>query len=239
MKKLFTLLVLSCAIFAVSAQNCAIQMEAHDVWGDGTGYQILLDGTHAAFASLPSQFTCNGTDEYALYNYKVPTNATADDDNVVVDGIQTILIPAGTYDYVIVNPGCTGYGTIYIASEQCDATKGDDVTFEANKTYNFSVAMSGSYDCTTLTVTDGLAGVGIANNATANVTIYPNPASTVLNVNAEGFNKVEITNLLGQVVMADAISSQAQLNVSNLNEGIYFVRLSGDNGTYTQKFIKK
>ena len=36
-----------------------------------------------------------------------------------------------------------------------------------------------------------------------------------------------------------SISNNAQINVSDLNNGVYFVRLNGANGTTTQKFIKK
>lgn len=81
-------------------------------------------------------------------------------------------------------------------------------------------------------------GVGIAENNNT-VSIFPNPATTVLNVNAEGYNTVEIVNLLGQTVYTANATSNMQINVSNLNNGVYFVRMNGANGTATQKFIKK
>lgn len=80
--------------------------------------------------------------------------------------------------------------------------------------------------------------VGIQEND-ANVNIYPNPATTVLNVEANGYNTVEIVNLLGQVVYSANATSNMQINVSSLNSGAYFVRMIGANGTTTQKFIKK
>ena len=81
--------------------------------------------------------------------------------------------------------------------------------------------------------------VAISENVVSEVSIYPNPATSVLNVNAAGYNQVEIINMLGQVVYSNSISNNAQINVSDLNNGVYFVRLSGANGTTTQKFIKK
>ena len=87
-------------------------------------------------------------------------------------------------------------------------------------------------------VTVNLGGSGIVEN-TNTFSIYPNPATTVLNVNAEGFNTVEIVNLLGQTVYTANATSNMQINVSNLNNGVYFVRMNGENGTATQKFIKK
>ena len=72
-----------------------------------------------------------------------------------------------------------------------------------------------------------------------NVSIYPNPATTVLNVVAEGYNTIEVINLLGQTVYTCNATNNTQINVSNLRNGVYFVRVNGTNGTTTQKFIKK
>ena len=81
----------------------------------------------------------------------------------------------------------------------------------------------------------------INENATRKeVSIYPNPASTVLNVHAENYSNVQVINFLGQVIYsADITENDFQINVSNLSNGVYFVRLNGANTTTTQKFIKK
>lgn len=81
--------------------------------------------------------------------------------------------------------------------------------------------------------------VNIDENTMNTVSIFPNPATTVLNVVAEGYNTIEIVNLLGQTVYTANATSNMQINVSNLNNGVYFVRLTGANGIATQKFIKK
>jgi len=79
----------------------------------------------------------------------------------------------------------------------------------------------------------------VVENPANTISIYPNPATTVLNVEAEGYSTIEIVNLLGQTVYTANTTSNMQINVSNLNNGVYFVRLNGANGTATQKFIKK
>lgn len=81
--------------------------------------------------------------------------------------------------------------------------------------------------------------IGINENTQSNLRIFPNPCTNMLNVSAENYNKVELINLLGQVVYTNSINNFAEINVSNLNNGVYFVRLSGENGTTTQRFIKK
>ena len=91
----------------------AVTLEAHDVWGDGTGYQLLLDADATAVTDtiivpnlndfepgdLPESF-------YAEFEYKIPENAdgSVTTQNMVFDGSVTIYMPAGVYDWVVLNP---------------------------------------------------------------------------------------------------------------------------------------
>ena len=238
MKKLLSFVAVLFAIFAVNAQNATIVLTAGDVWGDGTGYQILIDADNAAWESTSGP-ACGSA--YTDWEYMIPANASANDAAVVVNASQSINIPAGTYSYLVLNPGCNDYGTNYIASNQCDNTNATDYVFEAGKTYTFEPVLGGpnsaQNDCTTITITNGNQS-GIAENGTS-LSIFPNPATTVLNVEAEGFSTIELVNVLGQVVYSANATNNMQINVSNLNNGVYFVRMNGANGTATQKFIKK
>ena len=88
-----------------------------------------------------------------------------------------------------------------------------------------------------INITAGTSGV--EESELSQVSIYPNPATTMLNVHAENFREVQIINFLGQVVYsANITDNNFQINVSNLSNGVYFVRLNGETTT-TQKFIKK
>ncbi|MDD4848868.1 MAG: T9SS type A sorting domain-containing protein, partial [Bacteroidales bacterium] len=75
------------------------------------------------------------------------------DDFVVISGSETIQIPAGVYDYVVLNPGCNSFGVVYVASDQCDASVGSSVTFEAGQIYHFTATLQGQNDCITITNT--------------------------------------------------------------------------------------
>ena len=83
--------------------------------------------------------------------------------------------------------------------------------------------------------------VSVAEHQNAHaISVYPNPTSTVLNVNAEGFEQYQLVNMLGQVVKSDKLENgQTQINVSNLSNGIYFVRLNNGRDVETVKIIKK
>lgn len=81
---------------------------------------------------------------------------------------------------------------------------------------------------------------GIASFNASNIHIAPNPATSVLNVSAKGFNQVEVLNFLGQVVYKSNISNdEIQINLNDIEAGVYFVRLQNENNIVTKKFIKK
>ncbi|MDR0507302.1 MAG: T9SS type A sorting domain-containing protein [Dysgonamonadaceae bacterium] len=88
-----------------------------------------------------------------------------------------------------------------------------------------------------------LSGIGYIPNETAQVSLYPNPASDKLTVNASGaeIEKITITNLSGQTVYQNNIGNAIEytLNVDNLISGIYFVTLQTATGITTSKLIIK
>lgn len=86
----------------------------------------------------------------------------------------------------------------------------------------------------------GKAGKASAINeavAAGKVSIYPNPAQNILNIaSADEVENVDIYNMLGQKVMS---SQSAQINISNLSNGMYIVNVRTNAGTVTSKFVKE
>ena len=65
---------------APKSGNATVILTAEDVWGDGTGYQMLLDASATAYGTLwanSTAFPMEGTaeDVYADVDYKIPANA--------------------------------------------------------------------------------------------------------------------------------------------------------------------
>ena len=129
---------------------CAITLEAHQVWNtnpdepDYSGYQMLLDADATAYGTEFEAPGGSGTfaGDYANFEYKIPENAdgNVDTQNMVYDGSVTIVIPAGTYDYVMVNP--TPGDRLWIASQNGNmGGRGDDVTFVAGRQYLFVMTL--------------------------------------------------------------------------------------------------
>ena len=73
------------------------------------------------------------------------------------------------------------------------------------------------------------------------ITIYPNPAITQLTIEStnQPITRITITNLLGQTILTQLPTANcqlAQVNISALSPGVYFVKV---NGTETRKFVKE
>jgi hypothetical protein len=70
--------------------------------------------------------------------------------------------------------------------------------------------------------------------------MYPNPVNDVLNISAKNtIENLQIINMLGQVVKTSSPNKNSfQLNISNLNTGIYFVKVSVNNTEATIRIVK-
>lgn len=81
----------------------------------------------------------------------------------------------------------------------------------------------------------GLNDVGIDKN----VTLYPNPAKTELNVNVSHNETYEVSigNLLGKVLILG--QNQNRMDIADLPNGIYIVTIKQGYNKFTQKFTKE
>ena len=79
--------------------------------------------------------------------------------------------------------------------------------------------------------------VGIENHD-MNISVYPNPANNVLNINANSnINRVEVYNMMGQMVgMYNVNDMNAQISTTALANGVYTVKITTENGMSTKKF---
>jgi hypothetical protein len=85
------------------------------------------------------------------------------------------------------------------------------------------------------------ADIGIANISSFNAAIYPNPVQDILTVKADNQLKtIEIFNMFGQHIRTQqANGNRTIINVSNLSSGVYMLKLTGDHGFTTSKFVKR
>ncbi len=82
--------------------------------------------------------------------------------------------------------------------------------------------------------------VGIEEADNSSISVYPNPAESVVNVklNSNETAKISIINIVGQTVQTVSTNmTQNTFDVSNLDAGIYLVRVEQSGIVYTKKVV--
>lgn len=87
-----------------------------------------------------------------------------------------------------------------------------------------------------LSIEQGQA-VGVSNVDAINVSVYPNPATDVINVRGEGIISVEVIDVAGRVVRT--AEGEGAINTTDLSAGTYMVRTVTNQGVCAKRIVKK
>jgi len=89
---------------------------------------------------------------------------------------------------------------------------------------------------------------GLSESKAEEISIYPNPATEMLNVmvgtTIKNPVRIAIYNTMGQVVYQSAeiktpLANPVSIDISNLNAGTYTLRVTGENEVFSKLFVKK
>jgi hypothetical protein len=85
--------------------------------------------------------------------------------------------------------------------------------------------------------------LSVNENFSKKFSTYPNPVSSVVTISNNDnilVSNVTITDINGRTVKNIQVNnlSQVELNVSDLNSGVYFINVDTDNGKAVRKFVK-
>ena len=83
--------------------------------------------------------------------------------------------------------------------------------------------------------------VGVDENEYAVlVNVWPNPATSTVNISGENLNAVYMYNAMGQLVLSMDLQNsdnQSVIDVSGFNSGIYFMNIISENGNSVLKKV--
>jgi hypothetical protein len=85
--------------------------------------------------------------------------------------------------------------------------------------------------------------VSIVKHGNGTVAVWPNPAKQLLNVQIEGgvqYKQLGLYDQLGRLVYGSGIErgqTFKSINIGNVANGVYYLRLTGDYGSETKKVI--
>lgn len=99
-------------------------------------------------------------------------------------------------------------------------------------------ANTGNIEATVTNCATGCSvGIGEDLLSEKEISIYPNPASTKLNIEADPNYNMKILDVMGNVVLEQKV--QHSIDVSTLKTGVYFMKFIGSDKSKTIKFVKK
>ena len=115
-----------------------------------------------------------------------------------------------------------------------------DDNLEYETTYNYTVVAKYAIGNSLPVAVTAVVGPDSVDENEVICGIYPNPAESVLNIrsNVASF-EYQMINSIGQVVMSGVAEGNAKLNVSELNNGVYFLKVVANGSTQIEKVIIK
>ncbi len=125
----------------------------------------------------------------------------------------------------------------------------DSASFTVPATGNYVLGFEGKNTSATNTALIALDNINVKVVATsgikslvntADLSVYPNPTSGLLNITTTASNgTVEVMNLMGQVVLSKQLNNgNNSIDISNLSNGVYSVQIMQNNTLTVSKVIK-
>jgi len=249
----------------ILGRNCKKLVRTHyRAIGDTTdlGFEILCQDSQKVLHYVNGQF-------YTLYDWAANTgdswimrtpfevyNETIEPDSLItvfVDSTSTMLIGMDTLKilYLTLNPMTYNFGTNYII--QKIGSLGYlfsgywgiwpfslKLRCYTDSNFNYSITSS---PCDTLYFTVGV-NTQVANNQP--IMLYPNTLNEILYIDMEYKEilediTIQLYNLNGQLIFTRLIrvNKTNEIKLTNIKEGVYFIKIVGDNTYFSSKIIKK
>ncbi|OBW41640.1 hypothetical protein AB670_01995 [Chryseobacterium sp. MOF25P] len=180
-----------------------------------------------SYTGTLNNFTLNGTASNFTAGFSSVTTPNINS-NITVSGFTLTATQAGAnYQWINCNNGNAPVGV---------TTQSFTPTIAGN--YAVIITLAGCTQTSSCqSVTLGVNDVEVIPQ----LTLSPNPTSGTLKITAKNeIEKVEITSFAGQRLMSfQPNSANTELNISQLKEGIYLVKVSSKQQTQIYKIIKK
>jgi hypothetical protein len=126
---------------------------------------------------------------------------------------------------------CYDYAVLYNRSGTTNIENSDGLT-------GLSTQVQAFYDAEVNWGCDNVV-LNTVNNSEIDFEMYPNPSNGELNLSSNSIFDVTIYSINGEVVYSNSgVNSTLKLNL-DVSNGIYFVKVTQDNSTFTQKLIIK
>lgn len=220
-------------ITALGAIDANIWQDTQNDWIISPQYAIPATGYKLRFDAAATQYLSS----FGGGSPVAPTTPWEADDKV-----EVLVCSTGTTNWTVLNtfndtnqPSFTGNNyeynlNVYAGQNIKIAFRAVEGTTNGSADIEFSID---NLQVTNLLKTESFDLTGFS--------VYPNPVKDILNLNyTKDISNVSIHNLLGQEVMTKSINaSQSKIDMSNLTNGTYLVKVTVDGLVKTLKVVKQ
>lgn len=119
----------------------------------------------------------------------------------------------------------------------------EDATENGDFYYHVTAVYDDGCESAPATTADGddfimitVSGLGIAES-NINASLYPNPSKDAFTVNCCGMTKITVYGLCGETVVEVNVTADSHV-ISDLETGVYFIRIETAKGSTTQKIVR-
>jgi len=262
MKKLYTILSLCFALSVANAQTnltVAVDFTVTDVDGNShnlfsilnAGQYVCLDfffvtcvpcqQTSPYYKTTYQNYGCNSAQVYFM------SIDNGDNDAQCISFENTYL--GGNSGYPVVS-GTQGGGNAVVSAYGIGAfptyiliAPNHNIIEQGMWPISSAGSFTTYFNAHSLVQTACPSGVEEIEN-TANVNLFPNPASTSLFVESADGSKItdiKVYDLVGKTILArkfDSAEIKQEVSITDLNSGIYYIQITTENGTAVKKFSK-
>jgi Bacterial Ig-like domain (group 2)/Family of unknown function (DUF5689)/Lamin Tail Domain/Secretion system C-terminal sorting domain len=220
-----------------------------EFWDSELSGTVIPDSAHVTGILIEYKGTAQlsprtAADVEALYPYVPSDDASITD--LLIDGTSvTGFTPAQlSYDVVLHHSTTTVPVVTAVTSNDSAKVTVTDATDlagdEAARTTTVLITAEDGLATKTYTVVFRL-NVGVENLDGSSVEVYPVPANNQLFVKSSvSLSELRVISITGSTLKVVKLSGEksAELNISNLEDGVYFLKLSGESASQILRFVK-
>jgi hypothetical protein len=228
-----------------------VKGQENGAWVFPTNQQLVVDDTLFNVTTLPAgsyevlwivEGGCTSDTTVSVVNVFPPSSAGVDGSIIACRNE-----PINLFDGL---SGNLDLGGVWYNPSNTPLTGAITTTSNIPGSFNFLYITSNGVCAADTSLVEVIVGtcdfLSLGEEQFAELSVYPNPASEVLNIEASsnaGAMNIEILDINGRIVVADATalanSTSATLSIAHLEKGVYTLRIFSNEGQRTFKIVKQ
>jgi hypothetical protein len=184
----------------------------------------VVEGAVYTYCVIPQYSTCQ-VEPACVDEVEIPKCIPTDVRDVVATGNQTDKKAIVTWEYNATGASFDVYRNEVFVTNVTVKNFTEDIDYDIIYRYCIvpinTTCPGGASACDT-TIINTVVGIG---ETVMGINIFPNPASTIVNVTGENISRIDIYNAIGQLVMSIKDNNPGKVDVSSFEPGSYLFKV--------------